>query len=364
MSIRAFTLQRLNQARAQFPHIVAFGRDVLAFAARRNARLWLGLLPLTALVYWAAPMPLAGSDQEALRQTTLRAGSWFTFAWAGYIALTQKSRLDFNWLQAGILQRLCMTFLAAVFVSSGYAQSLVAGLAAHGAVEVAQASLMMAILVGMHWAGAPHPLRAGPDALGRLVLKNVPRSEQDIRATAIHEAGHVMMLACLSRIPSSVEVEVAHTYCEESRLKGCVRGVPTPSEVTPEYLQWRMLLLLGGTQAERVATGARTVGCASDLTQWQAAARMWLANGFGPDLPVPTAQATEAELEHNRQLMRELRVQQTQVLERFFERNRSTFDTLVQELQASGVLNASRLAKLLAPVVITEGLPRRVRLEA
>ena len=194
----------------------------------------------------------------------------------------------------------------------------------------------------------------GDAALARGPRK--PRPPQDIRRTAVHEAGHLIAFAALGALPPDLKVEVKRdagrgdSYAGQVSHTGRLVNVPTES-----VLRWTMLMTLAGTEAESLVLGERGDGAWEDNERWVSAATDFLAQGFGEVFYGATA--GESQRDHNRAVLNDLRAACRRDLAEFLLANRVLLDDLADALcSGDGTMSRSALAPMLANVVMT-GLP-------
>lgn len=195
--------------------------------------------------------------------------------------------------------------------------------------------------------------RGGLDVAGYAVARPrpMPRKPEDIRRTAIHEAGHVLMFAKRGDLPEAFTVTVRAEIGEYDLYRGRVEHAqPAPDVLTEGYLRWFMQMHLAGAEAEYVALGERADGAQTDNAKWLTAATAYLSSGFGEVFYAEPA--GEAQIEHNRVVLNALKAECTEEIRTFLNANRQVLDELSAVIASDKCLNKDQLAPYLARVVI------------
>ena len=188
------------------------------------------------------------------------------------------------------------------------------------------------------------------------------RHEQSIRNTAAHEAGHALLLAFLTTLPDGVALTVEMTLNAEREYDLAISfghlAVPhDPGLSSAAYLEWFLLLLLAGAEAEQILLGFRLTGSGQDNLRWAEHALLYLQNGMGPDVYLPPNNYHGRR--HNAQTLEALRREQRKILQRFFSANRTVLAALADHLARARTLQAEELKPYLAGVQKTPGMPKQ-----
>ena len=99
---------------------------------------------------------------------------------------------------------------------------------------------------------------------------------QDRRIIAAHEAGHALMYAAWSPLPTTLQVSI-NSSTDNSGSLGYVRcGEPQPRLMDKNRETWEMLLALAGMAGEQHYTGTVSSGAFDDGRRWLSHAVPWL----------------------------------------------------------------------------------------
>lgn len=196
----------------------------------------------------------------------------------------------------------------------------------------------------------------GAAVMGRRATR-VPRLQRDIRRTAVHEAGHILLFAALPAVPERLSVEVMSALSPFDHYRGQVVSSDDliPTHCTESHLRWSMLLHLAGSRAELFEFSDRADGSCEDNQHWASYATHYLGAGFGEVFyPVPTDQAMH---EHNRLVLNDLRRQQEVALDEFFTLNAEVLKDLAELLEQRLRLGRDDLLPILSGVRFTSRVP-------
>lgn len=182
-----------------------------------------------------------------------------------------------------------------------------------------------------------------------------PRTESEVRRTAVHEAGHALLYAAMPSLPENFVVKVFWDLGPNDRYRGFVRSAANCQTAQVESVShWKMLFDLAGTVAEKIVYGVRADGAIEDNTRWTRAAQEYLACGYGEvyfEEP-----ATELEAECNQRALNRLKSAHYEVLETFLDANRALLDELAERLLTVGELDHKGIAPYLARVTFTQAV--------
>lgn len=225
----------------------------------------------------------------------------------------------------------------------------------------------LAVGMGMFWIGAWHltrrrgeplppfiALAVEPETLGH----QVPESRY---RTAVHEAGHALMLAAL---PPSADLALVIRTEEErflnsagERQLGVVKAaIPDKHARTEEGLVFRMRLALAGMVAERLVFGQATLGSSSDQETWMVVADLYLKNGFaGPYHGHERGRLTSEQRRSNQAALHALHAQHVAEVRGFLAQHLSLVFDMAQKAVTQGTLNQEELAVFFTKVRLPQG---------
>ena len=201
---------------------------------------------------------------------------------------------------------------------------------------------------------APSP-RNPPPAFYAALKRRDQLSAHDVRAIAVHEAGHALLYAALRPLPVYVTVTLYDRPGRDDVL-GDVTKIIYPHQLEDlTFLRWQMLMLLAGQAAEQALLSEETVGPVQDLAQWTELAQDYLMLCRGEVFFAKPANEYQAML-NQRLLTRALTLQRLQV-RAFLSINRSVLDDLANEIELHKRLSARELQSLFAGVQIPASFP-------
>ena len=213
----------------------------------------------------------------------------------------------------------------------------------------------VAIVVSLYlFKPVSHKYRYVTDILAKTTNKPKGVDAQLIKSTAHHEAGHVLFYGLLPIIPQKLKIGVNDEGTPE--ILGYVTRV-LPKLVAPrkEFLEWRMLTLLAGQQAELIGGGGLFVGSADDLKHWQRLAKLYLISGFGPLYYINPE--TEAESYQNYVALTELLGHHTKLVRAFLVVNKGLLKIIAETLSVTKTLTKPELELMFKSILKTDGLP-------
>lgn len=159
------------------------------------------------------------------------------------------------------------------------------------------------------------------------VRKGFPasRTAKDRRIVAAHEAGHALMYAAWSPLPTTLQVSI-NSSTDNSGSLGYVRcGEPQPRLMDKNRETWEMLLALAGMAGEQ---------------------------HYNPD------PSTHLELESNQHHLMVLKAEHNALLTEFFTLNHDLHARLTEALMPGETLEARHLHPYLAAVRLPDAFPR------
>jgi len=182
-----------------------------------------------------------------------------------------------------------------------------------------------------------------------MVAARQRRAAEEIRRTAIHEAGHLLYFADLPELPADLSVRVLEEIGPTDEFRGQVwHGGNWPAVQTEHFPHWSMLMRLAGSEAEYVLLGDRADGSNGDNANWLRAAVTFLDSGFGevyyPDAHIP------AEREHNRAVLNTLKAAHVDEVRARLSRNREVLTELADAILEHKTMSREEIAPYLARV--------------
>lgn len=188
-------------------------------------------------------------------------------------------------------------------------------------------------------------------------LEDAPAAttEDCLRRMHIHEAGHATLFGLGDSVPEDLFAYVDPQAGEI--VGGAVLAASDYSlgATAPEALRFRMLTLMAGAAAEREWFGQHSVGCLSDVEDFEVVARAYLAiagSGYFMD-PVG-----EREVAFNAKAIAALRDEYLELAAQHLRLNRDVVEAVAQLLVERKELTHEDLAPALAKVRALPGSPR------
>jgi hypothetical protein len=185
--------------------------------------------------------------------------------------------------------------------------------------------------------------------------------EDDIRIAAVHEAGHALMFWVLKTIPPSLFAHInkrALCRTEPFSVGGQVSVNAKPHGLHYQsFLEWEMLLSLAGMEAEKALLGDRSSGGRGDMEHWHTKARLYLASGCST-LVYFSNPCKGWEIQTNQESLESLLSKQRNILEQFFDLNRTVLSELSEALIQQERMKAPALQPFLEKIVSVNGIPK------
>ncbi|TAL80716.1 MAG: hypothetical protein EPN77_19450 [Candidimonas sp.] len=182
------------------------------------------------------------------------------------------------------------------------------------------------------------------------------RSNEDIRRTALHEAGHALLYAVLPRLPDDMAISVRTAAGPADPDLGVLMHKPMALPRGEKFLRWEMLMVRAGAAAERVIYGHAYEGIRDDSQRWVNLACRYLGAGFGEVFFAPPEEPSHVE--HNRAALNALRAEQDLALREFFEQNLAVLYDLSDMLAEAGTLRDHALLEQIVRVTFTHAIPK------
>ncbi|HFI9381226.1 TPA: hypothetical protein ACGSTL_001381 [Vibrio parahaemolyticus] len=180
-------------------------------------------------------------------------------------------------------------------------------------------------------------------------------SKRDLEIARIHEAGHAMIYAATTSLPSTVRVSVFDSFNATGSLGGVSTKVEKNTFLRENELNFFMYLTLAGLAAEKVHFNEPASGGSSDLAKWKLYANRYLDGGFSSEPYVVDPQSVQ-DAELNATLLQKLRTDQMANLEHFFLSNHQLLMELADALKERNTLDAEALNPFLKRVALPEWL--------
>lgn len=181
-----------------------------------------------------------------------------------------------------------------------------------------------------------------------------------LRATAAHEAGHMLVCAALHETPEDIILHLGVQGNSFGHIKPGVVGIDLDE---PRFrndracMVWLMLVLQAGAIAEHHLTGREGLGAGNDSSRWLACARIYLAN-LCDDTIYYADPDNEQEQAHNVRELNALKQQQRALLASFFDLNDAVLRALSTTAQEKRTLRRDDLLPFFARVQFPDGFPR------
>jgi hypothetical protein len=192
-------------------------------------------------------------------------------------------------------------------------------------------------------------------------LLDVPRklNEDDRRTTSIHEVGHAIVYGILEQIPESLFIIIKNQDYDEDYISSsgfCGSAIKEQAYPYQSFIEFRMLVTLGGFEAEKAILGECSTGARADIKNWYSSAKLYYSCGFSGELYFPDPEA-EWEEKANREVLETLLQKHHAILAQFFQVNLTVLKDLADALLEQNKMKASDLAPYLERVVRTHGMP-------
>ncbi|HDR9761551.1 hypothetical protein KDX16_15810 [Burkholderia vietnamiensis] len=189
-------------------------------------------------------------------------------------------------------------------------------------------------------------------AAAQFAPPRVPVPVEDIRSTSVHEAGHALIYAVLPELPDDFEVSVMTMLAPTDVFAGYVRHAAVDLKTTESVAYLRMIVYRAGICAEKEIFGERSLGGQSDNEEWMHIATRYLGGGLGNETYFKSPEE-DAQVAHNRQVLKALRDEQDAELAAFFTANHELLDEFAQQLARAATMKAEQVAPYLARVTFT-----------
>jgi hypothetical protein len=196
-------------------------------------------------------------------------------------------------------------------------------------------------------------LREGGRSMTAAMMSSPVRSEECIKASAAHEAGHVLTLALLpiELLPESLGVHIlrkVHQMPEGYGGSLYFKLWPDNNASTLEILEWQMICCRSGVIAENLLLNINSAGHCKDYADWQQLARKWLVlNGERTYFLGAVSQA-EAVLNHEAFVA--LAAEQDALATRLLEGNKTLLKAMANDLYTKGSLTRAEIIEHITQV--------------
>jgi hypothetical protein len=183
-------------------------------------------------------------------------------------------------------------------------------------------------------------------------------SQEQRKIISLHEAGHLILHACLSpsAMPKSLEARITNGF---RGVAGYVRSHASSQTMlfpSREYLTWECLMLLAGDLSTEAFCGTRYAGASSDMNAWSDTSYRLLVNGL-TDYPFPTTNAASSNQicwASYQKLLKDHR----ETVSAFLSLNRHLIFEISDSLQVTGKLSKSECLHFLKQAKGVELLPQ------
>ena len=185
---------------------------------------------------------------------------------------------------------------------------------------------------------------------------------EDLRVSAVHEAGHALLYGILDYFPESIYAYISKKSHSAAELGAVIVGgqVGVHQEIRSHhyqsFIEWDMLFTLAGQEGEKALNGQSSMGATSDIEEWYRLAKYYLSSGCSKLLYFPSPE-TNWETQSNQKSIEIMIDKQRKILSRFFKENQLLLEELAELLTERERLSAVELKPILQKVVRTPGLP-------
>lgn len=180
-----------------------------------------------------------------------------------------------------------------------------------------------------------------------------------LRATAAHEAGHMLVCAALWQAPEDITLHLGRQGNTAGHVKPGFGIDLSAARFCNDRtcMSWMMLLLQAGAIAEQRLTGREGLGASNDSARWLTCARIYLAN-LCDDTIYYAEPDNEQEQAHNVRELNALKQRQRALLATFFALNDAVLRDLSATAQEKRTLRRDDLLPFFARVQFPDSFPR------
>lgn len=179
-------------------------------------------------------------------------------------------------------------------------------------------------------------------------------TEEDISLVAAHETGHLLLNYLYGKFPDDFRAEIFLNSSDN--ISGMVSNIYNKNTMGyKNYELWRMYVLLSGQLGETILLGINSNGSGADYAQWQELAIIHLNNQFGGLYYVNPK--TELEIQHNSQMLNNLKTLQTENILKFMDSNKLVMEELYEELKSKKLLLTKDIEIHFNKIIFLENMP-------
>jgi hypothetical protein len=184
-----------------------------------------------------------------------------------------------------------------------------------------------------------------------------PATRRDVRYTAAHETGHVILYSAFPNPPDELRI-VVHLEASTKGVMGFVSGLNVEHQLTEKtFSEWYMLMCLAGQFGEKHIHAEVTLGNADDVERWMHVAMLYLSSGAGGGIYYQEPKSL-LEIQYNEKKLNQLRMRQEQCLEQFFDLNAELINEMYFRVMEQKELDVYDIRDLLRKVNFPADFPR------
>lgn len=241
------------------------------------------------------------------------------------------------------------------FALSTVGDNVIAWATGNPAEAVPLAIALVLVKLTVSSGGTARGIAPAPSGVAIREERSQQLTKRDECVTAVHEAGHALVHAALDTVPDTFSAAIRTSADGTS-----VGHVTSPTDnmhliKLRSFAEWQMHMLLAGMAAERALLASQGLGGTSDFRMWVSTASAYARSGSrglyfsepaGPD-----------QLLINKQVLDQLKQEQEELLDMFFQMNLALLHELTDELLDKRELDAAQLQPFLARVTLPKGFP-------
>ena len=191
----------------------------------------------------------------------------------------------------------------------------------------------------------------------RASFKPIPK--QALEQIAVHELGHAFVVMNYPTLMHKAFLQIFDKDIENFNQGYVYYEIDSNIESTnPGVLELKMLILLGGMQAEKHYYEGNCLinGSQSDLDQWMRMAQLYYLNQ--DDVIFFNHPSNKYEHQHNLSLLMEAKERQVRTLSDLFNANAELFSEFVGEVLRKRHLNHEELRAISKRIIVTGHMPK------
>lgn len=185
-----------------------------------------------------------------------------------------------------------------------------------------------------------------------------PLEKGDLKQITVHELGHALVAMNFKSLFQDLSLQIFDKDLESLRQGYIFFQINSEIEdKSPKILEVKMLILLGGMQAEKHYFEGNCLvhGCKSDLDHWFKLARTYLLHK--DDVIFYNHPENSFEHQHNSQLLLDLKKYQIRVLSEFFNANGAVLSKLIDSTMDKKRLSFAELKECTKDIVQPSNMP-------